>query len=189
MTGEAMLYFDRIERGARRMGQLIDDLLKFSRDGRTAIRRELVPMRPLVDTVMADLLAPSGSSAKVEIGELPPASCDPALVRQVWQNLIGNALKFSSKAAEPKVEVGGAAKGPMVEYWVRDNGAGFDMAYADKLFGVFQRLHAVGEFEGTGIGLANVQRIVQRHGGSVSAEGQPGLGATFRFTLPAGPSE
>jgi light-regulated signal transduction histidine kinase (bacteriophytochrome) len=107
------------------------------------------------------------------------------VLRQVWQNLIGNALKFSRNAAQPKINIAGSLRDGMIEYAVSDNGAGFDPKYADKLFGVFQRLHTTREFEGTGIGLAVAQRIIQRHGGSINAQGAVGAGATFRFTLPA----
>jgi PAS domain S-box-containing protein len=185
LAGEPTRYFERIERAVHRMGRLIDDLLEFSRTGRAAPVCEKTPMHQLVDVVTEDLRQVWGTGANVLISDLPAASCDPGLIRQVWQNLIGNAFKFSSKVAQPIVEVGGKREGDRVEYWVKDNGAGFDMAYAERLFGVFQRLHGPGEFEGTGIGLATVRRIVQRHGGSVKAEGRPGLGATFRFTLPA----
>ena len=123
-------------------------------------------------------------AAAIEIAQLPPALGDRSLLKQVWVNLIGNALKYSAKIAQPRVEVGARSDGAQTVYWVRDNGAGFDMRYADKLFGVFQRLHRAEEFEGTGIGLAIVQRVVTRHGGRVWAEGKPGEGACFYFALP-----
>jgi PAS domain S-box-containing protein len=185
LAGEPIKYFERIERAALRMGELIDDLLEFSRIGRAALDLAPTPMNPLVDAVVTELRDTWGARARIAVSELPAASCDERLVRLVWQNLVGNALKFSSKAAEPLIEIGGKRDGKLVEYWVRDNGAGFDMNYADKLFAVFQRLHGPSEFEGTGIGLATVQRIVLRHNGSVKAEGRPGAGATFSFTLPA----
>jgi light-regulated signal transduction histidine kinase (bacteriophytochrome) len=122
--------------------------------------------------------------ATLEIATLPAAHADAALLKQVWFNLIGNALKYSAKVAEPRVEIGARQEAREDVYWVRDNGAGFDMRYADKLFGVFQRLHRAEEFEGTGVGLAIVQRIVARHGGRVWAEAQPGKGACFYFRLP-----
>jgi len=175
----------RIMQNAARMSRLIDDVLEFARAGRGTLNPETIDMRALVDEVIADLQASTGSNAQIVIGELPQATGDAVIVRQIWQNLIGNAHKFSRNAARPKIEIEGAACGAMIEYLVRDNGAGFDAAYADKLFGVFQRLHTASEFEGTGIGLAIVRRIVQRHGGSISAEGAVGKGATFRFTMPA----
>ena len=126
---------------------------------------------------------------QVEVGALPPASCDRALLRQVWTNLVGNALKYSSKRGRPRIEIGGAIAGRERTYWVRDNGSGFDMRYYGKLFGVFQRLHGAEEFEGTGVGLAIVQRIVARHGGRVWAEGELDKGACFSFALPAESAE
>jgi two-component system, chemotaxis family, sensor kinase Cph1 len=125
-------------------------------------------------------------SLKWIIPPLPPVRADPAMVRQVWFNLIDNAVKYSGKSPEPRIEIGHRDTGPTapVEFFVRDNGVGFDMQYVDKLFGVFQRLHGQTEFEGTGIGLANVHRIVSRHGGQTRAEGRVGEGATFYFSLP-----
>ena len=125
-----------------------------------------------------------GSRARIEVGELPGAPADPMLMRQVWANLIGNAVKYSGKRDDPRVEVGGHENGGDNVYWVRDNGVGFDMRYVGKLFGVFQRLHRADEFDGTGVGLAIVQRVVARHGGRVWAEGRPGEGACFHFSLP-----
>ena len=118
------------------------------------------------------------------IGALPAAQADPGLIRQVWANLLGNAAKYSGKQPEPRIEVGGREEAGEAHYWVRDNGVGFDMRYADKLFGVFQRLHGMDEFPGTGVGLAIVKRVVGRHGGRAWAEGRPGEGATFHFCLP-----
>ncbi|MDW8468013.1 MAG: ATP-binding protein [Burkholderiales bacterium] len=139
----------------------------------------------MVESVLAEL--PEAQQAEVVLGPLPPAQADASLVRQVWVNLIANALKFSRGARPPRVEIGGApAAAGFVEYWVRDNGVGFDMRYSAKLFGVFQRLHSAAEFEGSGAGLAIARRIVERHGGRIGAESAPGSGATFRFTLPAG---
>lgn len=168
---------------AARMGQLIDDLLAFSRTGRQALQMDVVDMAMLARETAAQA-AGEYPHAAVEIGELPPAKGDRALLKQAWLNLIGNALKYSARRAQPRVEVGGRATGEEVEYWVRDNGAGFDPRYAGKLFGVFQRLHSAEEFPGTGVGLAIVQRVVSRHGGRVRAEGAPDGGACFTFTLP-----
>ena len=175
----------RINQNAVRMNQLIGDLLQFARVGREPLHSTRIDMRQLVDAVIADLQAGAASGAEIVIGELPPAMGDASVLRQVWQNLIGNALKFSRNTAHAKVRIEGARRDGMIEYAVSDNGAGFDAKHADKLFGVFQRLHTSREFEGTGIGLAIAQRIVQRHGGSIAAEGAVGSGSTFRFTLPA----
>ena len=175
----------RISQNAARMTQLIEDLLNFARAGRDTLKLTTIDMRPLVDGVIADLQTDANTRAEIDIGDLPPATGDAAALRQVWQNLIGNALKFSRNAARPRVRIEGAKRGGMIEYGVSDNGAGFDPTYANRLFGVFQRLHTPREFEGTGIGLAIARRIVERHGGRISAEGAVGAGATFRFTLPA----
>ena len=171
-----------VRASSRRMGQLIDDLLDFSRLGRQALARRPVDMTALAREVAATLT--HGTSLRVEIAPLPRAEADPALLHQVWVNLIGNALKYSGKQAAPRVEIGGREEAGGNVYWVRDNGVGFDMRYAEKLFGVFQRLHGADEFPGTGVGLAIVQRVVARHGGRVWAESRPGEGACFYFTLP-----
>jgi signal transduction histidine kinase len=175
-----------VRSSAQRMSHLIDDLLEFSRLGRKEIARERVDMAQVAHEVAGEI-AP-GSRA-IEIAQLPAASGDRSLLRQVWVNLIGNAIKYSSKAQDPRVEVGARPDGAMTLYWVRDNGAGFDMKYAAKLFGVFQRLHRQDQFEGTGIGLANVRRIVQRHGGRTWAEAEVDKGASFYFSLPGAGAE
>lgn len=175
---------------ARKMGQLIDDLLTFSRSSRAEMRRTRVDMTALARAafVEARQSVPSGERVELKLADLPPAQCDPDLLRQVWVNLVGNAVKFSAHVDAPVVEIEGTADERRIVYRVRDNGAGFDMAYAHKLFTVFQRLHAPSEFGGTGVGLALVKRIVTRHGGDVAAEGAVGRGATFSFWLPlAGP--
>jgi light-regulated signal transduction histidine kinase (bacteriophytochrome) len=171
-----------VRSSAQRMSHLIDDLLEFSRLGRKELARERIDMTQVAREVAAEI-APG--SAAIEIAQLPAASGDRSLLRQVWVNLIGNAVKYSSKTQNSRVEVGARTEGPMTVYWVRDNGAGFDMKFAAKLFGVFQRLHGPEEFPGTGVGLAIVQRIVTRHGGRIWAEAEPGKGACFYFTLPA----
>ena len=170
-----------VRASSRHMGQLIDDLLDFSRLGRLAIDKRRVDMAALAREVAGEL--PS-SGARIEIAALPPAHADRALLRQVWSNLLGNALKYSGKRPDARVEVGGREEAAETVYWVRDNGVGFDMRYAQKLFGVFQRLHGMDEFPGTGVGLAIVQRVVSRHGGRVWAEGRVGEGACFHFSLP-----
>jgi hypothetical protein len=170
---------------ARRMGQLIDDLLDFSRSTRKALAREPVDMTALARQLAAELAVRGGPDpSTVEVQALPAAVGDRALLQQALLNLLDNALKFSRGSAAPRVEVAGWVDDGQAVYRVRDNGVGFDMRYADKLFGVFQRLHAQEDFEGTGVGLALVQRIAQRHGGRVWAESAPGAGATFYFALP-----
>ena len=176
-----------IRDSAKLGGQLIDGLLNFSRVGRQALAKTPVNLTALAESVVAELRQTLASVAvEVVISPLPPASGDAALLRHVFVNLIDNAFKFSAKQAHPRVEIGAEQNGSEVAYYVRDNGVGFDMQYANKLFGVFQRLHRPDEFEGTGVGLALAQRIVQRHGGRIWAEGKVKEGATFRFTLTAG---
>lgn len=168
---------------AARMGQLIDDLLRLSQIGRKPLARQAFDMRALAAEVVAEL-APAFPHARVELAALPPAAGDRALLRQVWVNLVGNALKYSSRHAVPCVEIDGNVEGPDSVYRVRDNGTGFDMRYQDKLFKVFQRLHSQEEFQGTGVGLAIVERVVARHGGRVWAQSAPEAGACFHFALP-----
>lgn len=171
-----------IARNANRMGQLIDDLLNFSRLGRTQLKVGDVDMRALVDQVLEELHT-AESKTRITIHPLDKANGDGSLLKQVWVNLLSNAIKYSSKKVAPEVEIGMLASAPFPTWYVKDNGAGFNMEYASKLFGVFQRLHKQDEFDGTGVGLALVQRIVVRHGGKVWGEGKPNDGATFYFTL------
>lgn len=170
--------------GAQRMGRLIDDLLAFSRLSRAPLARRTVEMRPLVEAAMAEL-APGreGRVVEFQVGPLPDADGDPSMLLQVWVNLISNAQKYTRRKETARIEIRSedGPDGPV--YVVRDNGAGFDMRYASKLFGVFQRLHRADEYEGTGVGLAIVQRILHRHGGRVWAEGAVDEGAVFRFTV------
>ncbi|HVS07618.1 MAG TPA: ATP-binding protein [Candidatus Dormibacteraeota bacterium] len=186
MPAEARGYLKRVKDSGAHMGQLVDDLLAFSRLGRQAMRTQSVSIRGIVDRSL-EQLAPAleGRQVEVVIGELPDAECDAALLEQVFVNLLSNAFKYSRKNEQARVEVGvlqtNPTEGPT--YFVRDNGAGFDMEYAGKLFGVFQRMHRSEDFEGTGVGLAIVQRIVERHGGRVWAEAKVDAGATFYFTL------
>jgi len=175
---------------AMRMGALIDDLLAFSRLGRQTMESAPVNMMRLARDVFAEQTSsPDQPQPNFEISELPAVRGDLVLLRQVWANLISNAIKFSSKRSDPHVRVWGAPDGDRMIYHVGDNGAGFDMRYADKLFGVFQRLHRTDEFPGTGVGLGIVQRIVNRHGGTVWADAKLGAGATFSFALPGGISK
>lgn len=176
-----------IRNNARKMGQLIDDLLEFSRLGRKPLAVSKVDMTMLAKDVVEKLEPARGRPPpSVEVPPLPPARCDPALMRQVWVNLLANAVKFSGARDDPRVEVSGHSDGAEHIYCIKDNGAGFDMKYYDKLFGVFQRLHSAEEFPGTGVGLAIVHRVVARHGGRAWAEGEVGKGATFCFSLPTG---
>lgn len=183
LDGEAVDMLQRIARGAVRMGDLIDDLLTFSRVGRTELNRMEVDMEAMARTVVEELRA-AYPHAQVAIQAMPGAQADPALLRQVMLNLVGNAMKFSSHRADAHIVIGAIQEGGLPVYFVRDNGAGFDARHAAKLFGVFQRLHQESEFPGTGVGLAIVKRIVERHKGRVWAESTPGKGATFLFTLP-----
>jgi signal transduction histidine kinase len=182
LDAEARRVIGVVRAEAHHMGRLIEDLLAFSRFGRQAVSRQALDMGALARSVADELRGASG--ATIALDALPPAQADPLLMRQVWINLVGNALKYSGKRATPEIRIGGKEEPGSSVYWVRDNGAGFDMRYADKLFGVFQRLHRGDEFPGTGVGLAIVQRIVARHGGRVWAEGTPDGGACFWFSLP-----
>ena len=182
---QAQHYLTHIEQNAAQMARLIDNLLEFSRMGRAVLVRAPVNMRSLVDDVVRQLRQVD-AHVLPSVGDLPPATGDAVLLRQVWHNLIGNAVKFSRKVDRPRIDIGHADSGAGAAYFVRDNGTGFDERYADKLFGVFERLHSPAEFEGTGIGLAIVKRVVDLHGGRIWAKSTPGQGAVFWFTLPAG---
>jgi signal transduction histidine kinase len=174
----------RIRRAARHMGQLIDDLLKLSKVTRAELHRERVDLSEMARSVAADISRRDPKrQAEVRFADGAVVEADPRLLRIVIENLMDNAFKFTSKKADARIEFGTRDDDGRVVYFVRDNGVGFDMAFAGKLFGAFQRLHSTVEFPGTGIGLATVQRIVHRHGGSVRAEGVPGEGATFSFSL------
>jgi PAS domain S-box-containing protein len=174
-----------ISREARRMGQLIDDLLAFSRLGRKEMYTSKIDMRGMAVSVLNELLKEEERARlDFQIGKLPPARGDSSLIRQVWFNLLANAIKFTSKKEGAVIEIGSKTSKDELTYYVRDTGAGFDMEYANKLFGVFQRLHSESEFDGTGVGLAIIQRIIHRHEGRVWAEGEVGKGATFYFALP-----
>jgi signal transduction histidine kinase len=167
------------------MGKLIDDLLSFSRLGRKEITKNNVAMEALVDETYKEVRK-SSPDRNIEfiLGKIPDAKADIDMMRIVWTNLLSNAVKFTGKTEKAKIEVGSKSDGAYITYYVKDNGAGFDMQYVNKLFGVFQRLHSTEEFEGTGVGLANVKRVVERHGGKAWAEGKVGEGATMYFTLP-----
>lgn len=185
---DGLHYLSVIVRNAARMGTLIDDLLEFSRTSRQEIQRSEVDLKALVREIFEDLCEQNRQEAELVLAELPPARVDPSLFRQVLVNLLSNALKYSSKTDRPRVEVGFKEEPDRIVYHVVDNGVGFDLKFADKLFGVFQRLHRADEFEGTGVGLAIVARIIKRHGGDIWADAEPGRGATFFFALPLEPA-
>ncbi len=166
-----------------KMNQLIDDILAFSRTGRQGMAKSEVDMDASAREALDETRPSAGLGLTVEIKPLPPARGDPAMLRQVWVNLLSNAVKFTRHKQVRAIEIGSYAEGNENVYYVKDNGVGFDMRYAEKLFGVFQRLHRAEEFEGTGIGLAIVKRIINRHGGRVWAEGKVDEGATFYFAL------
>ena len=180
-------YLQTSSESAKRMGQLIDDLLVFSRMDRQEMLNTTVNLNQLIKTIIYDLrLDLQGRKISWRIDTLSEVPGDPVMLRQVFMNLIANAVKFTNTRPIAKIEVGVDRRTAReIVIFVRDNGVGFDMQYAAKLFGVFQRLHRADEFEGTGIGLANVRRIILRHGGRTWAEGAPGQGATFYFSLPA----
>ncbi|GEM_PF-5707032 len=182
LSPDARQMLDRVATNATKLGQLIDDILEYSRSGRLSMSAAQVDLAALTRKIVAELAEDYPASA-VDVGKLPVVSGDPVMLVQVMQNLISNALKFSSRQASPKVEIGMAGQQGEQVFFVRDNGAGFDMRYADKLFGMFQRMHSEREFPGTGVGLAIVKRLVERHGGRVWAEAEPDKGATFYFTL------
>jgi len=177
----------RIRAGARNAGQLVDDLLGLSQVGRRELKLEVVGLKGVVEAVLRDLEGEAqGRDIEWRVGELPFVECDAALIKQVMANLLSNALKYTRPRPKAVIEVGTRQKDGQAVVYVRDNGVGFSMKYADKLFGVFQRLHRAEDFEGTGVGLATVQRIVHKHGGQVWAEAELDKGATFYFTLRRG---
>lgn len=183
LDDEAKRLLNIVRNNTVRMSQYIDDMLTFSRTGRKALTHEEVDMGGLVREVMEEL-RPDESVIELEIRSLPRAVADRAMMRQVFVCLLSNAVKFSSTRTPPRIEVGAFIEGGEIIYYVKDNGVGFDMRYVGKLFGVFERLHSVTEFEGNGIGLAIFKRIVSRHGGRVWAEGRVDAGATVYFALP-----
>jgi PAS domain S-box-containing protein len=186
LPAEAQRYVGRIQNGSRRMGQLLDELLNLTRLGRQDLKTQIVGLGSLVKEVIAELEGDcEGREVEWKIGDLPFVECDAMLVRQVFQNLISNALKYSRPRTKAVIEIGEMQEGQERTVFVRDNGVGFSMKYADKLFGVFQRLHRDEDFEGTGVGLATVQRIIQKHKGRVWATAELDQGATFYFTLEA----
>jgi signal transduction histidine kinase len=182
---ESGRYLTKIGGAARRLGQLIDDLLAFSRMARAGMRITKVNLKTLCESVLRDFNGEAaGRHVECVIDPLPEIDGDTALLRQVLVNLLGNALKYTRRQEHPRIVISSRATEEELIVSVQDNGVGFDMRHASKLFGVFERLHPRSEFEGTGIGLANVRRIIHRHGGRTWAEGQPNQGATFYFSLP-----
>jgi PAS domain S-box-containing protein len=185
LTTTEQNYLDMISASAKEMGQLINAILSFSRMNRSPLRKTLINTSAMVDDVIRFFdLETQNRNINFRIGQLPDVKGDEKLIKQVWINLISNAIKYTGKQAEAIVEIGSICENGKVTFYIRDNGTGFEMKNAAKLFRVFQRLHAASDFEGVGIGLANVSRIVKRHDGSCSAEGEPEKGATFYFSLP-----
>lgn len=190
LNEEQRLMFNLVLENSRRLSALIDDLRLYTRVGSVPFQRQPTDMNRLVaDAWAAQLKQSASGTCFLTQGELPSAMADPGLIRPVWDQLLSNAIKFSSNRAQPQVEVGGRIDSAEISYWVRDNGAGFDMKYAHKLFVAFERLHGMSKFPGTGVGLAIVRRAVTRHGGRVWVEAQKDIGATFYFALPVMPSE
>lgn len=185
IPAEAQRLLARIRVGARNMGQLVDDLLRLARVGRQELIHQPWPLSDMVEQVIRDLRTETEPrQIEWKVGDLPTVACDAGLIRQVFTNLVANAVKYSRNRPRAVIEIGSRIQGGDWLIYVRDNGVGFDMKYVEKLFGVFQRLHRVEDFEGTGVGLAIVQRIIHKHGGRVWAEGSPDQGACFSFTLP-----
>jgi len=185
LDDEGRRLFRLVRVNAQKMGQLIEDILAFSRAGRRELNMTRLDMTALVREVWQGLEPQwQGRALELRLSEMPAAWGDTATIRQTWQNLLANAVKFTRGCAPAVIEVSGAIAGAECVYCVKDNGAGFDPAYASKLFGLFQRLHGMEEFEGTGVGLSIVKRFVVKHGGRVWAEGRPGAGASFYFSLP-----
>ena len=182
---EGQRYLNLVRKNAQEMGKLIDDLLTFSRLGRQPLTKEPVSITNLVRHVLVDMSSEQENrQIEISVGDLPVCLADPALLKQVLVNLLANAFKFTRKREAARIEIGSRPIEGQLAYFVKDNGAGFDMQYASKLFGVFQRLHSAEDYEGTGVGLAIVQRVIHRHGGRVWAESAVDQGATFYFTLP-----
>jgi two-component system, sensor histidine kinase and response regulator len=184
LESEAKRQLKRIQEGTQKMARMIDDLLNLSRLDRHEMALKMTPLNSLVDNVLVDLKSESaGREIEWHVGALPSFDCDPGLMQQVFANLLSNAVKYTRRRERAVIEIGQMIVNDQVVVYVRDNGAGFDSKYADRLFGAFQRLHGTDEFEGTGVGLATVQRIIRKHGGRVWADAETGRGATFCFTL------
>jgi light-regulated signal transduction histidine kinase (bacteriophytochrome) len=185
LNTEAQRALNAIDASGQRMSELIEDLLKFSHLSRQSLITKRIQTSTLVKQVVEELNGNhANSNVEIKVGDLPDCMGDESLLKQVFVNLLSNAYKFTKLTSSPCVAIGASEQRDELIYFVRDNGAGFDMLEAEKLFGVFQRLHSADQFEGTGIGLSIVQRIVNRHGGRVWAEGEIQKGATFYFSLP-----
>ncbi len=182
---ESKRLFQVIQQNSRKMGTLIDDLLAFSKLGKKPVQKSKINMTEMVEKLIYEIEQETPHKASITMHSLYTAEADYNLLSQVWINLISNAIKYSAKKDKPIIEIGSTQHKDEIIFYIKDNGAGFDMKHADKLFGVFQRLHNPGQFEGTGIGLAIVQRVINKHGGKVWAEAKMEEGATFYFTLPA----
>ncbi len=198
LAPEGKVYLQKVRDNTLQMNRLVEELLKFSRLGRKALAKETVDTDQIVRHCLEEMVRElHGRELEIVIGELPACRGDSTLLHQVWTNLLSNALKYSRKQENARIEIGSRTQprptadgeslpgsaGTELVYFVKDNGAGFDMKSASKLFGVFQRLHRAVDYEGTGVGLSIVQRIVQRHGGRIWADAKPNQGATFSFTL------
>jgi light-regulated signal transduction histidine kinase (bacteriophytochrome) len=189
LSVDALRYLSLVRRNTLQMGELIDGLLAFAHLGHQPVDKRLIDVEVLAQELVAmELSHRNGHAVEIEVESLPPAMADPTLLRQVFANLLSNAVKYSASRDPARIELGSYTDGDRTVYFVRDNGVGFDMRYADKLFEVFQRLHSDG-YDGTGLGLALTSRIVARHGGAIWAESAPDEGATFYFTLEGGPVE
>jgi light-regulated signal transduction histidine kinase (bacteriophytochrome) len=184
LDDEGKRLFTRIEDNAKKMGSLIDDLLEFSRMGRKEIQKSKVDMTALAESSLSEISSSVDHHADVKIHNLHDANADPVMLKQVMINLLSNAIKYSSKKENPVIEIKSHVEDDEIIYTVTDNGVGFNNEYVGKLFGVFQRLHLQSEFEGTGVGLALVKRIINKHGGRIWAAGEINKGATFSFSLP-----
>jgi light-regulated signal transduction histidine kinase (bacteriophytochrome) len=189
LPAEAITHIERIQTNARQMGRLIDELLAFTHLGRQPLRKTDLDMTALTHAAIGELMKNETRKIDFYIQHLPDAYGDIILIHQALTNMLSNAIKFTRKKENAQVEIGCLQQNGELVYFIRDNGAGFDMTYAGKLFGVFERLHRQDEFDGIGVGLAIVQRIFEKHGGRVWAEGKVNEGATFFFTLPAQPDQ
>jgi signal transduction histidine kinase len=190
LSDEARRCLSRIREGTRQMGRLIDELLSLARLGRKEMKVQVTGLSSIAEEAVGEMKNETeGRSIEWKLGPLPFVECDPGLMKQVFVNLLSNAVKFTRPRSQARIEVGAFAQNDRAVIFVRDNGVGFSMKYADKLFGVFQRLHRLEDFEGTGIGLATVQRILHRHGGRAWAEAELDKGATFYFTIGAEKAE
>ena len=185
LDSEGQRFLSQIRSNTQKMDKLITDILALSRITRSEHKKSKVDMTRMALSMFNEAASPEiQERMKFVLGELPESSADPIYIKQVWINLISNAIKFSSLKKKPEIKIDGYVEAGFNVYYVKDNGVGFNPEYSHKLFGVFQRLHKADEFEGTGVGLAIVQRIIHRHGGSVWADGKEGKGATFYFSLP-----